>query len=285
MPVKRILNSSAEVNKSFFNLITYLFRKFPAIAYLFAISAVYFSLIAITSESGALVIYSLWAAIFSILVYIKTGKFSETTFTFFLGLVTVFALDWKEEKSSLFAKILFPTLFLYFLIDSLRFSGKNETILRQAAIFIDHKRVDELYKKLDSIVDHSTPFHQLLPLERSEIVRFLVFHKFNFEDMPRAIEIVEILKTTYMISLEKSIDHYWAIYNIVKSVDYSNITDYDLEEIIGIVVTIPISPENYANCIISNRTRAIQKNLSIRELNRLIIEHVEKGYDIKDFDL
>lgn len=56
--------------------------------------------------------------------------------------------------------------------------------------------------------------------------------------MPRAIEIVEILKTTYMISLEKSIDHYWAIYNIVKSVDHSNITDYDLEEIIGIVVTI-----------------------------------------------
>ncbi|EKO85696.1 hypothetical protein [Leptospira interrogans] len=135
MPVKRILNSSAEVNKSFFNLITYLFRKFPAIAYLFAISAVYFSLIAITSESGALVIYSLWAAIFSILVYIKTGKFSETTFTFFLGLVTVFALDWKEEKSSLFAKILFPTLFLYFVIGFIKVFRKERNYFKTGSYF------------------------------------------------------------------------------------------------------------------------------------------------------
>ncbi|EMN29402.1 hypothetical protein LEP1GSC083_0136 [Leptospira interrogans serovar Pyrogenes str. L0374] len=191
----------------------------------------------------------------------------------------------EGRKVEFVRKNTFPDALFIFSNRFIKVFRKERNYFKTGSYFIDHKRVDELYKKLDSIVDHSTPFHQLLPLERSEIVRFLVFHKFNFEDMPRAIEIVEILKTTYMISLEKSIDHYWAIYNIVKSVDHSNITDYDLEEIIGIVVTIPISPENYANCIISNRTRAIQKNLSIRELNRLIIEHVEKGYDIKDFDL
>ncbi|MCT8335878.1 hypothetical protein NUH30_19480 [Leptospira sp. 85282-16] len=281
----KIFKSIYELNKSLINLLSFLFRKYPSFLYLFVISLVYFSLLAVSTKQSALLIFSIWVAFFSLLVYIKTKKFSETTFSFFLGLTTVFALDWNEEKATLFAKILFPTLFLYFLIDSLRIAGKNEAILTQAAIFKDLKNSNEVYKELVKIADEPTQFRQINVIERSEIVRFLVFRKFTMENLRTGIEIVEVIKSLYHINLNKSLCYFWAIYNIIKATENRNMTTEDINDTLFLITNIPLSPAEYTDFIITNRSKIIKSEIKILEINEKIANHISFGFDINDLIL
>lgn len=278
-----MFNSLFNLFKAFKNLISYLFKNYPVLLYLFVICILNFCVIVVTTETRALVLYSLGIAIFSIVIYAKTGKFGESALSLFFGLISVFTLEWKYEKAALFAQILFPSLFIYFIIDSIKLSGKSEEILTQAAIFIDYKRVQEIYKELDNIAKSPTESRQLGVIERSEIVRFLAFHKIPTKDMRSVIEIVEFIKTTYLIDLDLAISTYWSLFNIVKKVENRSILNRDLYEILNVIATVPISPKEYADCIIRNRTEFIKNNYTVQKINESISDHISKGFRPEDF--
>jgi len=281
--MSKFFSTSFNASKALANVVSHLVRKFPSFVFIFIVFLLNIALWMSKSNQTALIAYSLGIAFFSVIIFGKTGNFGESALSLILGLLAVFTIEWNNSNSALFALILFPTLFVYFMIDSIKLASKNETILTQAAILIDPNRSKAIGKELQEIAEPPTKYQQINVIERSEIVRFLVFQRFDLEAIRQYLEYIEVLKVVYQLDLDTANRLFIAIYHIIKNTEKRDVFDIDLDKIVHFVSNTPIPPHDYANVLIEGRTMFIKKGFTISEINNHLKKHVDLGYRIEDF--
>lgn len=141
-------NSFKDVIESFLNVGGDLMRKFPLIVVIF-FGFLFLGIYSICeSEAPTKLMVSILIGIFSVGVYLKNKNYSETILTLFLGLLTVFSIEWSKTNTLIFTGVLFSFSVIFFLISALRISSELETILNQAASFISVSQTSYYYKLL-----------------------------------------------------------------------------------------------------------------------------------------
>ena len=271
-------NSFAEVIKALFNVGGDLIRKAPLLVVIFfglLFAGVYF--ISTTKDSVKLIM-SILIGVFSIGIYVRNKNFSETILTLFLGLLTVFSIEWTKSNTLIFSGVLFSFITVYFLISSVRLSAELESILTQASTFISVKNHKIYYKQLYKIVKTQTRYKQMGIIEKAKAAKYLVFVQYPIESMAFAIEIIETLKIIYQISLDDALDFFYSINQVIRKTNNRNLNFIDIDNIHVKLNKLPFTPNEFLEIFKETKMVLISGNCNFDSYFENLTKLVENGF-------
>lgn len=257
-------NSLRSVMAALFNVAGDLMRKYPMIVVIF-FGLLFLGIYSISaSETPTKLVVSILIGIFSIGIYLKSWNFSETILTLFLGLLTVFSIEWTRTNTIVFTGVLFTFAIIFFLINSVRLHSEVETILTQAASFISVSLSSFYYKQLYEIASAQTEYKQLGVVDRAKSVRYLVFMSVPIEQLSFAISIIEMIKVVYQVTVEASMKYYFSFYQILSKKE-EVVTYNDFEQFHERVNKLQITPDEFLVLFDSTKYSLINGKLTINE--------------------
>jgi hypothetical protein len=212
--------------------------RFPLLVFTFLgllFAAIYF----VSSSPNTITIsVSILVGILSVFIYLKNNSVAESMLTLILGLLTAFTISWTPVTAITFSAILIAYTFIIFIFSCISIAAETEHILMNAAIHVsqfDHKHI---YQRLRQIADSNTPTSQLGPIERATAIRFLVFMRVPYKEMPQALYTIGLMKIVYQISLQETLALYRTLYRIITST-IKNAQGTDWEEIMTHLTSCP----------------------------------------------
>lgn len=199
----------------------------------------------------------------SIVLYISTKSFAETTLSFILGILTIYSIDWETSNITLFIILYLLYLIIVFYISCIRLSMKQETILTQAASKLDIDNYKEVYKRLKRISQLSTKAQQLSILDKSEVIRYLAFRQVTIGEYEEAIRLVELIQTVCQIDLISCCEIYYSfyIYCYNQTPTPPNISQ-KIERMFDKVTTLSISYNEFFDIFTNTKRILVENNLT-----------------------
>ncbi len=91
--------------------------------------------------------------IISVIVYAISKNYGEATVALMAGLLAAFTVEWTWNKYVVFMMALLGFLFFVFLIGSIRIAAINESLYREAALYVSVSHYKETEKQLIPIPD------------------------------------------------------------------------------------------------------------------------------------
>lgn len=226
------------------------------------------------------ILLCLIVGILSIAIYFKNKSIIETYLSLFLGLLTVFSITWDIKSALIFTTALISFYFIILFISSIKLSSEMETILTQAANFMEDNEEHSIrYNKLHQLAQKPTKYRQLQLIDRAKSVRFLVFIKVQFEQMEEAIKMIESIKVVYQISLDEALEFFRNVYLLINSLENREVLSWDIERIFKGYNQISLTPSDFmmifkeTNYLISLKKYTFDSYFD--ELKKL----VDTGYD------
>jgi hypothetical protein len=270
-------NSLKEVITALFNVAGELIRKAPHIvAIFFGLLFLAIYSISTTKESVKLTM-SILIGVFSIGIYLKNKNFSETILTLFLGLLTVFSIEWTKSNTLIFSGVLFSFIVVYFLISTVKLSSELESILTQTSTFLSIPYNKVYLKRLNLIVKKQTKYKQLGIIDKAKIARYLVFVQYPLESMTFAIEIIETIKIIYQIPLEAALDFFYSLNQVIIKTNNRNIELYDIDIIHMKLNKLPLTPNEFLEIFKETKMVLISGNLNIDDFFEKLTILIENG--------
>lgn len=185
--MKRTTESFFQVLKATKNVITTLAVKHPAFFVAFLMLAGWFIFALGRTETTMVAMLCVVITVVSIITFIKTRDFGQTSLTFVIGLFTVFSVTWNRE---LWVSFYVGFNLFVLIISSTGIAAEVQSILTQDASFSGKPDFNRVYRKLDCIV-RGRADHQPGVVERSQIVRFLCFRKAPTADIELLLPQIE----------------------------------------------------------------------------------------------
>lgn len=273
---KKVGNSLKDVLRSLINVSGQLFRK-HLIIYLTAVIILGGCFWAFTKSPHQMTfVLCVLISLVSIILYVKTDNYAETLLSFMLGVLTIFTVNWDNYTSKLFILFYIGLNTLLFFISSIRMASKLETILTNAATYIDLENFSTVYNKLNAICSRNTKYNNLSIIEKGEIVKYLAYMKIQTTEMPNSILDIELIKVCYQLDLKTSCDFFKIIYFI----KYRTHSEWDLNTFISTILNrrLPIDPLDFIKILEQTKSCLISKKLSLTEYLDKIEKLAFDGY-------
>ena len=227
--------------------------------------------------------------IISIIVYAISRNYGEATVALMAGLLAAFTVEWTWNKYVVFMMALLGFLFFVLLIESIRIAATNESLYREAALYVSVSRYKEIEKQL-IIISKSIPDKLLGPVERADAIKIMAFRKIPIESMQYMLEIIQIFVgitrldvktiTLFLVDLTRvlhielgpnlktRIDNIFELYRDAPVSDEEFIAAFSNTK--HFVVSGQIGPDEYLSLLISG----LKKGLSPVEMNDSILDHI-----------
>lgn len=172
------------------NLISAAYNLAPAVVITgLILAAIVFvtSLFFVEIEMGSIVLLII---IISIIVYALSKNYGEATVALMAGLLAAFTVEWTWNKYVVFMMALLGFLFFVLLIGSIRKAATNESLYREAALYVSVSNYKEVEKQLVKI-SKSIPDNLLGPVERADAIKIMAFRKIPTESMQYMLAIIQ----------------------------------------------------------------------------------------------
>ncbi|MDD2299677.1 MAG: hypothetical protein PHS04_00935 [Tissierellia bacterium] len=231
----------------------------------------------VTTLLGILILF------ISIGLYINTKSFAETTLSFILGVLTIYAIDWESANITLFVILYLSYVILAFFISSIRLAAKQESILVQAACKLDIDDYDSVYKRIKEISQKSTKHNQLSIIEKSEIIRYLAFRQVIIGEYDEAINIIELIKGVTQIDLIQCCEIYYSFYTYIYNRRPSppNISR-EIEKMFDKVTTLTIAYNEFFDIFSNTKRILVEDKIKYDKYLTEIRLYALKGYSSAD---
>ncbi|HNY34854.1 MAG TPA: hypothetical protein PKK68_09385 [Methanothrix soehngenii] len=227
--------------------------------------------------------------IISIIVYAISMNYGEATVALMAGLLAAFTVDWTWNKYVVFMVALLGFLFFVLLIGCIRISAANESLYREAALYVSVSSYKEIEKQL-IIISKSVPDKLLGPVEKADAIKIMAFRKIPIESMQYMLEVIQIfvgitrldVKTISLFlvdltrvlhidpgpNLKTTIDNIFELYRDAPVSDEEFIAAFSNTK--HFVVSEQIGPDEYLSLLISG----LKKGLSPVEMDDSILDHI-----------
>jgi hypothetical protein len=214
----------------------------------------------------------------SFILYMYKDSYTEAFLTFFLGILTIFTIQWDDPKTLIFIISYFVLNAVIFIGGSIKLAAKVESILKRAAAYNYRLDIDNQYKVLKTIADKSTNFHQLRPVERAEIIDFMCFIKVSTIKLYTAINKIETIKVLTRSDLTTSLNLYKALYMAAKRLyssddDIENYVQRHLDNILRLTMT----PDEIMNLFGQTKKYLIQRKIELVDYYEFISRSRDRG--------
>ncbi|MCX6674512.1 MAG: hypothetical protein NTY37_12125 [Methanothrix sp.] len=227
--------------------------------------------------------------IISIIVYAVSKNYGEATVALMAGLLAAFTVEWTWNKYVVFMLALLGFLFFVLLIGSLRIFATNESLYREAALYVSVSRYKEIEKQLIKI-SKSIPDKLLGPVERADAIKIMAFRKIPIESMQYMLAIIQTFVgitrlnvktiTQFLVDLTRvlhleigpnlrtKIDNIFELYRDAPVSDEEFIAAFSNTK--HFVVSRQIGPDEYLSLLISG----LKGGLSPVEMDDSILDHI-----------
>ena len=185
-----MLKTINESFKALRNLISSAYSLAPAVVITgLLLAAIVFvtSLFFVEIKMGSIILLII---IISIIVYALSKNYGEATVALMAGLLAAFTVEWTWNKYVVFMMALLGFLFFVLLIGSIRIAATNESLYREAALYVSVSNYKEVEKQLVKI-SKSIPDKLLGPVERADAIKIMVFRKIPTESMQYMLAIIQ----------------------------------------------------------------------------------------------
>lgn len=227
--------------------------------------------------------------IISIIVYAVSKNYGEATVALMAGLLAAFTVEWTWNKYFVFMLALLGFMFFVLLIGSLRIFATNESLYREAALYVSVSRYKEIEKQLIKI-SKSIPDKLLGPVERADAIKIMAFRKIPLESMQYMLAIIQTFVgitrldvktiTQFLVDLTRvlhleigpnlrtKIDNIFELYRDAPVSDEEFIAAFSSTK--HFVVSRRIGPDEYLSLLISG----LKMGLSPVEMDASILDHI-----------
>jgi len=185
-----MLKTINESFKALRNLISSAYSLAPAVVITgLLLAAIVFvtSLFFVEIKMGSIILLII---IISIIVYALSKNYGEATVALMAGLLAAFTVEWTWNKYVVFMMALLGFLFFVLLIGSIRIAATNESLYREAALYVSVSNYKEVEKQLVKI-SKSIPDKLLGPVERADAIKIMAFRKIPTESMQYMLAIIQ----------------------------------------------------------------------------------------------
>ncbi len=274
------------------NLISAAYNLAPAVVITgLLLAAIVFaaSLFFVEIKMGSIILLII---IVSIIVYAISKNYGEATVALMAGLLAAFTVEWTWNKYVVFMMALLGFMFFVLLIGSIRVAAKNESLYREAALYVSVSRHKEIEKQLVKI-SKSIPDKLLGPVEKADAIKIMAFRKIPIDSMQYVLEIIQIFvgitrldaKTitlflvdlTRVLHIEPGPELRIKIDNIFELYRDAPVSDEEFIEAFSntkhFAVSGQIGPDEYLSLLISG----LKTGRSPVEMNDSILDHIAEN--------
>lgn len=159
------------------------------------------SLLSVTVMVGVIILLVLITAV---IVYAGTQHYGEAALALVAGLLAAFTVDWTVGRFIAFTVVWVAFSSLALMIAGIKLAAKVESIYTHAAgsLSNDPAEIGRIREQLLEIGRKGTPLHQILPVERAEAIRLLVFRKVPVGALADSLASVEIISTISRVDVK-----------------------------------------------------------------------------------
>ena len=274
----QIGKSLSDVMRAFVIVLGDLLRKHPSF---FFISILIFGFVVyflFGSDEGIVVFLCVLISLTSFILYMYKDSYTEAFLTFFLGILTVFTIEWDGSKTVIFLISYLLLNMIMFIGGSIKLSTKVESILKRAATYESKNNVDAQYRILRSIADTPTNYHQIGTVERSEIIHFMCLLKVPTRKLHTAINKIESIKVLTRSDLTDSLDLYKTLYMIAKRL-FENETDIEqyVQRHLDNIFRLTLTPNEIMMFLNKTRKYLIQRSVEVNDYYEFISRCRNRG--------
>jgi hypothetical protein len=227
--------------------------------------------------------------VISVIVYAISNNYGEATVALMAGLLAAFTVEWTWNKYFVFMLALIGFLSFVLLIWSLRIFATNESLYREAALYVNVSHYNEVENRLIKI-SKSVPDKLLGPIERADAIKIMAFRKIPIESMQNMLQIIQTFVgitrldvkaiTLFLVDLTRvldielgpnlkiEIDNIFELYRDAPVSDEEFIQTFSNTK--HFIVSGQIGPDEYLLLLISG----LKKGLSPIEMNDSILNHI-----------
>jgi hypothetical protein len=276
------MNSTAkslkEVIKSLTIVLGDLLRKFPLLFFTSVIiigTVVYFLF---GSNERIVIFLCILITLTSFILYMYKDSYTEAFLTFFLGVLTIFTIQWDDIKTIIFILSYFFLNIIIFIGGSIKLAAQIESILKRAAAYNNEFDIDSKYKTLKAIADRSTNFHQIRPVERAEIIDFMCFLKVSTSKLSAAINNIEVIKVLTRSDLMTSLNLYKTLFMTAKQL-HSNENDVEnyIQAHLDNILRLTMTPDEVMNLFKQTKKYLIQRKIELSDYYGFIDRSRSRG--------
>jgi hypothetical protein len=227
-----------------------------------------------------------------LIVYAASKNYGEAALALLAGLLAAFTVDWTWNRYIVFIITVLSFLSFIILTSSIKLAADNESLYRDAALYIDIAHSTEIEKQLSEI-SKSISNNGLGPKDRADAIKMMAFRKLPIETMKYMLEAIQMLKvitglnpkiiTSYLIDWIKVLD-------IAPSPDYEN----QISKILDFYRAAPISHEEFILAFTNTKRlvtsgkidpasyllylrQGLEEGLSPQEIYSFIEEKIQRG--------
>jgi hypothetical protein len=228
----------------------------------------------------------------SLIVYAASKNYGEAALALLAGLLAAFTVDWTWNRYIVFIITVLSFLSFIILTSSIKLAADNESLYRDAALYIDIAHSTEIEKQLSEI-SKSISNNGLGPKDRADAIKMMAFRKIPIETMKYMLEAIQMLKvitglnpkiiTSYLIDWIKVLD-------IAPSPDYEN----QISKILDFYRAAPVSHEEFILAFTNTKRlvtsgkidpasyllylrQGLEEGLSPQEIYSFIEEKIQRG--------
>ena len=225
----------------------------------------------------------------SLTVFAASKNYGEATLALMAGLLAAFTVDWTWNKYIAFIIAILSFLSFIILTWCIKLAADNESLYRDAALYIDSSRSKEIEKQLSEI-SKSISNHGLGPKERADAIKMMALRKIPIEAMKYMLEAIQMLAiitglnpkliTSYLIDWTR-------VLGITPLPDYEN----QISKILDFYRAAPVSHEEFILAFTNTKRlvtsgkidptsyllylrQGLEKGLSSQEINDFIEEMI-----------
>lgn len=242
-------------------------------------------IISITLLSSTLMTGSLVLLVFftAILIFIQKESFPDATLSLVGGLLTVLRTEWTINLYITFCVVWVGFALMVFLISSIKLAGRQENILKSAAIALSESSnsdIDTLEKELNTLVKLSES-KMLNPIQRAEVIQLLVFRKAPKKMLPQLLNSVEILFTITKVDINLITTSLVDIFKMAK-IESEQESTVLLDRLWIIIKETPVAPQEFFEAFVASRRLLLQETVSPIEFLNKLSQYLEMGIAPKD---
>lgn len=116
----------------------------------------------------------------SLIVYAASKNYGEAALALLAGLLAAFTVDWTWNRYIVFIITVLSFLSFIILTSSIKLAADNESLYRDAALYIDITRSTEIEKQLSEI-SKSISNNGLGPKDRADAIKMMAFRKYQLK--------------------------------------------------------------------------------------------------------
>ena len=278
---QQIAKSLAAVLRSLGNVLQAFFQRHPL--YFFALLVIVYliSRLVVTAPTARVGLLCAFITFISVVIYVSSRRLAETTFTFALGLFTVFNVEWGSRESLLFIAFFLVFVAIVFIIMSVRLASQKESILTQAAVHYDPAGdSSKALRDLNAVASATTEHEWLSVLERSEITRYFAFRRVPIDHMKRMMPLVERVAMVAAIPPVQAATFVHILYLYVRPSEPGALDQ--LTPLVSEVLSMPCVPSDFFAVFERTRKYVVSRHTEWDVYIGLIRSSFQRGLSVDD---